>query len=752
MTPTFMASRAAALLHYLRNRRSLIHAALIRDTVETTPAGETVEFEVDVSLPQRPVCPIAAVEQLRVFFPSDDGLPSCKATRAGFPRVPHLNLGDSATDRSLCLYERPWSEEKSQWGPGSYVERIRTWLSDTASGTLHRDNQPLEPLLFGTNSTVVVPDIPLRGQNTCWMEEYSLFRTGDAASHYIIARSNPTNEKAQKFPFLVYECAPSTHGIIQYRPSTLLEIARFVDPDPNTFMSAIAAQLSAHSNKLLEGVSANYYLVFLLLLPKTRTTTTPAEVIERWVFIATLKNADLLPKLGIAAKDPISKRIAPLFGELHLNSTVLNDVPIEVAKVVDAPSRKRAAQANGEGRADDTSILMVGVGALGSQLFNNLARAGFGKWTLIDSDRLLPHNTYRHSLGGEMVAVPKADALAGFGSVLFDDNSFSSLPCDVTNPGPFAAQLNAALQASAVVVDCSASITTARNISRKLSTRSRRISIFTNPTGTDSVVLAEDTSRASPLEWLEAEYYLATAVTPSLHNHLISSPEAAEIRYGNSCRDLSAKIPQDFFAIHAGLTARGLRTALRSEGASITVSRLVEASLSVSTCTVCSTVPLRFSLSGWDLFVSRQVIQAIAKFREAKLPKETGGVLVGTYDPVHCFVAVVAVIPAPADSIEYPSTFIRGKHGLAREVNRYSTPSLGNLVYIGEWHSHPRGATTHPSSDDRTAAAELSQYMDADGKPTVMLIVGDNHSLGFLFKTPSDINWETLTTQGDYAL
>ncbi|MBD4395321.1 hypothetical protein GUG97_23805, partial [Xanthomonas citri pv. citri] len=40
--------------------------------------------------------------------------------------------------------------------------------------------------------------------------------------------------------------------------------------------------------------------------------------------------------------------------------------------------------------------ILAGVGALGSALAEIWTRIGWGKWTFIDPDRLLPHNLSRH--------------------------------------------------------------------------------------------------------------------------------------------------------------------------------------------------------------------------------------------------------------------------------------------------------------------------------------------------------------------
>src|SRR5205823_4548508 len=87
----------------------------------------------------------------------DTWYPEVVALRSDFPRVPHLNHRNREFPRSLCLYEQPWPEIALRWTPSAFVERIRYWLAETAKGTLHHADQPLEPLLLGTGRRIIIP-------------------------------------------------------------------------------------------------------------------------------------------------------------------------------------------------------------------------------------------------------------------------------------------------------------------------------------------------------------------------------------------------------------------------------------------------------------------------------------------------------------------------------------------------------------------------------------------------------------------
>jgi Prokaryotic homologs of the JAB domain len=113
------------------------------------------------------------------------------------------------------------------------------------------------------------------------------------------------------------------------------------------------------------------------------------------------------------------------------------------------------------------------------------------------------------------------------------------------------------------------------------------------------------------------------------------------------------------------------------------------------------------------------------------LPNETGGVLLGSYDMQRQIVYVVAMLPSPPDSDEWPSSYKRGCAGLASAVANIANRTLLNLDYIGEWHSHPAGVTTDLSGIDKQAMKEISSEMEKTGLPSLMLIVGGNGSYTF---------------------
>jgi len=152
-----------------------------------------------------------------------------------------------------------------------------------------------------------------------------------------------------------------------------------------------------------------------------------------------------------------------------------------------------AAQFNGVRSVADP-MAFIGLGALGSQLFMNLWRSGFGRWTLIDRDLHLPHNDSRHALVSG-IGEFKASAMTAFAGAIFPEYVPAHIVADVLALGSRELEIQTAIENSIAVIDCSVSVAVGRYLAHSYGGH-RRMSIFLNPSGTDLVLLAEPADRS----------------------------------------------------------------------------------------------------------------------------------------------------------------------------------------------------------------------------------------------------------------
>ena len=122
------------------------------------------------------------------------------------------------------------------------------------------------------------------------------------------------------------------------------------------------------------------------------------------------------------------------------------------------------------------------------------------------------------------------------------------------------------------------------------------------------------------------------------------------------------------------------------------------------------------------------VARRLQDLRQAGLPDETGGILLGVVDHSRCRVEVAMGLGAPPDSAGTPATFERGVQGTFDSIADVRERTMHQLSYVGEWHSHPRGTRTMPSVTDAVQLLALRDELLAEQRPPVMIIVGDSGS------------------------
>lgn len=685
---------------------------------------DVVVLELEVELPQKRVNPIERRERVAVVFdPSDQHIPEVLALREDFPLVPHLNLRAQELPRSLCLYDEPYDVIKLRWAAMPFVERIRTWLARAAKGMLHEPDQSLEPLLMGHTAPIVLPsDLIEKSQGNGASKLHIIVRGTENRPFYLAKWFSDTSD-GEGLPIVgtVVLCKPMQHGVIRRSPASLAELHDFLEQGDTDLLGTLRSTFRRwYEQKELRSA----WFILILLIPKYRHQGAEPESIERWAFATTKSIMDVGCDIGVWTIE--NKEAAFLLQ--HDMSKTGSAVPIEPLNPVCALSRDRAAALNGCSKAVATKIVAIGLGALGSQVFMNLVRAGFGEWVLVDDDWLLPHNMARHALDGHAVGMAKASILAAMANKTIDGDAIAEdIVADVIRPGEQQERLVAALQGAGLILDMSASVPVARYLALDVVTDAPRVSVFTNPSGKDLVLLAEGTRREVKLDMLEMQLYRAVANTDDLAGHLDATER---IRYGRSCRDVSSTMPQDYLALHAAIASRALKSLLDKEEPSILVWRLDEDTLSVRRVTVSTSEVIEMQFGDWRLQTDKSLLAKLADLRAGKLPNETGGVLLGSFDLYRRIVYVVDALPSPPDSEEWPTLYIRGCRGLQQRVDEVTQQTGGMLEYVGEWHSHPEGGGIVPSNDDMKVFSWLTNLMDADGLPALMMIPGTGESCG----------------------
>lgn len=697
-----------------------------------TSDKEIIVFDAKVQVGQITVHDIKKYERIAVIFEeSDTVMPEVLALRRNFPHVPHINLRPEEFPRSLCLTENNYSEVKLRWRGAVFLEEIRDWLALTAKGTLHAEDQPLEPLLVGSEGTLILPTEFFTETADSELLSITIIDTKNRQPVFAAERPETVDENQNSFRFVavVFQSAPRPHGIIHGAPGNLSQLHEYLGHGNINLLDELRNHLKIWKERYEEKNILEARLVIVVCLPKMRNEGAIPEESELYAFLTveTVKVVGI--EIGLwAGSDEYVGFLIPVD-----TSKRGEKIRLGMLNPISSFSRKMGARQNRLSTTDSRNITAIGLGALGSQVFMNLIRAGQGEWTLIDKDTLFPHNLACHALDGFSVGYPKVHRLAASANKTVDGVSIAdSVVADVLNPieSPEILQkIKETYNTAEIILDASASITVARHLVHDIDSSARRISIFLNPEGTDVVMLAEDKKREIPLDSLEMQYYRHLINEDSLEGHL--KRNSRRIRYGASCRDVTTTIPQDFVALQAAICSRAIQQLMSTEQASLSIWRTDEEQINVQRYAFPVKDSIIRKIGEWTLCTDTGVIDKAHDERVNKLPNETGGILVGEYDMQRKIVYVADCFRAPPDSKGWPAGFIRGHQGLnllRKEIKKQTGDQLDS---IGEWHSHPPGCSVKPSREDRGFFDWLSNHMEKDGLPPLMLIVGDRGEYAF---------------------
>ncbi len=690
------------------------------------PRVEVIVLDVEVELVQHAKHDIRHVEQLAVCFTHNGAAaPEVLALREDFPaNVPHLNLTAWEYPRSLCLYDVPFRDVRSQWTPARFVARIRDWLRLTARGELHAADQPLEPLLGNGAGFLILPRA-LREPNAMPVA-LTINRLDDHRGKIVLRAILSQDHSAANKPRYfgcVIRISPREFGPLRSAPETLGDLTAMLAQGGDDLLHSLREQVrvAGPSSALLDAKC-----IILILVPVMRAAGEPPVRTEAWPFLTGRTLRELGDALGVWGLEGGSPGLL-IGGDAARTGA---DEAIKMLFPFFTVSRGDLAVFNGRDGVSETRITAVGAGSLGSQVILNAARAGFGRWTTIDEDLLLPHNLARHGLFNDAVGFAKALTIPHFANALSDDAPVhSGIEADILDLVTNTTEVTQSLNQADVIVDLSASVTVARALARDIQASARRVSLFLNPSGTDLTLLAEDDRRESTLDVLEMQYYRGLIRTIALENAL--QEPSARIRYGRSCRDVSVALSHARIAVHGGIAVKALEDALSSTHAVIRVWRADDLTLGVKAFELEASPPRACQSGAWTLVTDAWLLRRLTELRMAKLPNETGGVLIGSIDLTRRIVYVADTIPSPSDSHEYPTSYLRGSVGLSAEAIRIEELTMGQLHYIGEWHSHPKGSACLPSTDDANLFAWLRDKVEGDGLPPFIMIVGDDVAVPF---------------------
>lgn len=717
--------RALALADAIQRDRDIHLVGLAR--IPSAGAGDIECLVIDVDcdgVPTRNPFGLHYRERLALLVSPNDGeLPTVLALRQDFPALAHQNRVLPSTPASLCLYFEAARTVLRTWTAPRFLQRIRWWLEKSARGELHPADQPVEGLFFASSHQLVLPSNfdALRDQGQACQIAKGMDRADGGATYFLTVAGAPVGPQTKTGVLLALSTPPVANGAVEYDPASLGGLADLLASRGVDLLEALQDPL--RELVTADGASSGArapFTVILLHTPICREPSAPPERLQRRAFIVLM---DPLA-LGVATGALTALDGRFYTSEINLAPVELNEAwraqPCFAMEVLSENSPEAARQQSGIDEPGPRGA-MIGAGSLGSALLSLWGRSGWGRWSVVDSDYIRPHNLSRHIAYAQHIGWPKVHVVASLQDAVMPGlNTIEPIVANACQSENIAVE--AAWRDAEVVIDASASLDYPRFASTRDSLP-RHASLFITPNGQAAVALIEDAERTQRLRTLEAQYYRALMKQAWGQEHLAGSPTFWS---GATCRDISMVMPYSRLMVAAATLAEEVPALLRPPSAAIRVWARCPGVGSIDVHDVPVEVERRFTLGELSVYVDEGIQRWLFDQRQRSLPSETGGILLGYYDLNVRELVLVAALPAPPDSVATAGSFERGIEGLKAQVTDAARRTAGVVQYVGEWHSHPPGVAATPSRDDLYQLIHLALAMGDEGLPGVQLIVGEH--------------------------
>ncbi|ELQ3336638.1 hypothetical protein R2N21_006616, partial [Pseudomonas aeruginosa] len=312
--------------------------------------------------------------------------------RKNFPSLSHQHARVPGRPRTLCLYEAGWAAVELSWTAQRFIARMFWWLRDSAQLKLHRDDQPLEQLFYMSPYQLILPS------------NYAEYATADgktlsigkvSVGESVMLRAFPSNgaeSQSKAMRVVSFLVPPVDSTSVVSAPETLGEL--------ENQLKAWGSELEQHLYEYVyeaisEGVSPSAGIgegiLVLVGVPRTRQGDSERMDVLGYMMRASLfELAQAFDMLGPREPEGHYLRIQLVGGGHGAAWRSLELVPVEVRWELTAKAARDLSAISAE--EPQFHAVLAGVGALGSALADLWIRQGWGNWTYIDPDRLMPHN------------------------------------------------------------------------------------------------------------------------------------------------------------------------------------------------------------------------------------------------------------------------------------------------------------------------------------------------------------------------
>lgn len=583
-----------------------------------------------------------------------------------FEKFPHVNYKTKSLPSTLCLARENIDDWYAEHTLKDYVNLVAQWLRDAAKGKLMKLNEDdeFEPqrnhkadcLLM--RITYMDPILDYKEESECYF--YSIHVSEEMSE---IAYGNEQHEKLAENAVGVRLFAGKDHvddTWYTHYPTTLGELYQLIQDKSYPF------ELN-NLKSVLDSTKKYVYFQLALLRPK--------KIIGKNTRINYLC-------FRANAQDVINDNTNALVDEVciidftdYLTAHYISKTPSSIWT---------------------KNITLLGCGAVGSKIAYHLHRSGLCNIDLIDIDHFLPHNVCRHALAAYHPGTSYKNKANALKSSLVE--MFHGMPHEGIKA--FSHDALTYLQAkdlneTDLIIDATASVRVMYGIDSTTLPEKTRVVRVALSEGGDVGVTYLNIDNTQPL----ADYYMEILraalrdeqIYKWLSNEKKNSTE--NIRIGEGCHSNTMRISDDTISAHAALMASAIRHIYEGKQTNRILLSFAHRDFpgSMQSCELPVNRYIQFTCANaneWQVRIPEDLLKEIRIKTKAKGKNETGGYLFGHIDHKRKTIYALSHF-MPTDSHGSKNGFKLGTSGLKDHKKFIALRCIGQMEYIGDWHSHP---------------------------------------------------------------
>lgn len=625
-----------------------------------------------------------------------------------FESFPHVNFSENNLPPTLCLSRESIKEWYAEHTFGEFISEISNWLNDAANDNLMKLKQKdgYEPFRVENFSDVffVFPgrldDLIVKSKTVgCFYLQFDSFRKVYTERSFV--KKDTCNSLGLELVlFLKSENIKKTWFL--HYPQTLAELLAFAND--NGFV--------INEEKICKIIN------------------NPLSKVEKIIF----RFAFIRPANIIGKDSPVDYLCFSVATDDFVAINV-NDAKVEGVLVLEMLTPNYINELTQTSKnISNKKILLLGCGAIGSKMIFHLYRSGITNLTICDKDSLMLHNVCRHALTCVGGFENKAELIRKELNLL----RYIAYPVKTVTEDLLSWLPKSDLSEYDLIIDTAASASVSRCVDRiSHSVNAPIVRFVLSDSGNVGLVYVNYNRKA-----MLSDYYMQLVrMALDEENEEIVEWLSNERRYnydyvrvGEGCHSNTMKLNDDVISAHTALASNIIRHIFDVPQTNAMFLSFANVDYQGSLFSTKYVVTDFFALrckndENWEVRIPTDILKRIQTGAKVGGNKETGGYMMGCVDNKYHRIYVLDTF-TPKGSKQKSNRLELSRKGWNEHRAQVKKLTSDIMMYIGDWHSHPRYSLNPSPIDDETNNYLINNEIESSRG--VCLITNTNETNAYL--------------------